>query len=324
MKGKNVTAVAAAIGMLVLILDGKTALTGAAEGIELCIKSVIPSLFPFLILSGLLTAALNGTSLGFLRPLCRMTGIPEGGESLLMVSFLGGYPLGAQSTAQLYRQGQITRQTARRLLMFCSNAGPAFVFGIVGPQFDSPLEAWGLYAIVILSSLAVGILLPSRQAEPVKPAHSSVNITQAVSRAVSVMGRIFAWVVLFRILTAFLDRWVLWLLPDGWVSFLSGILELTVGCCNLNSITDESLRFLAAAVLLNFGGICVWLQTASVVEDLGTGSYIKGKLLQALISGILAWVAVRRDLWGMVLLVLVAVLCREAKKRSSNSAAVGV
>ena len=41
----------AAIVMLILILDGRCALYGAAEGLELCIRTVIPSLFPFFFFS---------------------------------------------------------------------------------------------------------------------------------------------------------------------------------------------------------------------------------------------------------------------------------
>ena len=72
---------AAAAGMLVFILDSKTALSGANEGVQLCIRTVIPSLFPFFVLSALMTGALMGTSLRGLRPLCRLMKMPVGAES---------------------------------------------------------------------------------------------------------------------------------------------------------------------------------------------------------------------------------------------------
>ena len=43
---KILTGSLAALGILVLILDGKTAILGAGDAIELCLASVIPSLFP--------------------------------------------------------------------------------------------------------------------------------------------------------------------------------------------------------------------------------------------------------------------------------------
>ena len=78
-------------GMLALILDGQTALLGAAEGLELCIRVVIPSLFPFLFLSTLLTGALWGNGSKFLVPAGRLMGIPAGAESLLIAGFLGPF-----------------------------------------------------------------------------------------------------------------------------------------------------------------------------------------------------------------------------------------
>ncbi len=321
MKKKIITAVATATGMLLLILDGRTAMTGAAAGIELCIRSVIPSLFPFLVLSCLLTAALSDSGPGLFRPLCRLTGIPE---SILPVSFLGGYPVGAQSVTQLYAQGQLSREAARRLLMFCSNPGPAFLFGIVGPQFSAKAAPWMLYGIVILSAIFVAVLVPHPPSEIKRIPGKNLTLTDALTGSISVMGRICGWVVLFRILTGFLDRWILWLMPDGLSTLVTGLLELTAGCCELSSIPDEKLRFVAAAVLLSFGGLCVWLQTASVTADLGTGTYLIGKLLQCLISGLLAWLAVCGKIWIFALLLPAVMGIRILKKRDSNSSTVGV
>ena len=92
-------AIASALGMLVLILDAKTALSGAAAGVELCIRTVIPSLFPFFFLSVMLTATLVGRALPPLRWLGRLLRLPEGAECIYITGLLGGYPVGAQNIA---------------------------------------------------------------------------------------------------------------------------------------------------------------------------------------------------------------------------------
>ena len=84
-------AIASALGMLVLILDAKTALSGAAAGVELCIRTVIPSLFPFFFLSVMLTATLVGRALPPLRWLGRLLRLPEGAECIYITGLLGGY-----------------------------------------------------------------------------------------------------------------------------------------------------------------------------------------------------------------------------------------
>ncbi len=97
MKRRNFwTGICVSLGMLALILDGRTAIEGARQGIELCLRTVIPSLFPFFVLSILLTSSLLGSSLIVLRPLGRLFGMPEGAESLLIPAFLGGYPVGRE------------------------------------------------------------------------------------------------------------------------------------------------------------------------------------------------------------------------------------
>ena len=41
--------ISAAVGLLVLIFDSSLAIQGAREGVELCLRTVIPSLFPFFV-----------------------------------------------------------------------------------------------------------------------------------------------------------------------------------------------------------------------------------------------------------------------------------
>ena len=62
MKRRILTCVAAALTMLILILDVKTALAGAAEGVQLCIQVVLPSLLPLFFLSIFLTDAISNIS----------------------------------------------------------------------------------------------------------------------------------------------------------------------------------------------------------------------------------------------------------------------
>ena len=288
-KRKPYTGIWAAAGMLLLILDARTGFQGAAEGIRLCISSVIPSLFPFFVLSMVLTGAIAGSTWRGLRPLGRLCGLPKGAESLLVVGLMGGYPVGAQSIAQAYRAGSLNEQDARRMLGFCSNAGPAFVFGILGSMFSTPWAAWLLWIIHILSAIAVGIILPGRSSRTaVPPAGQTLSLPEAVERSLKIMAGVCGWVVLFRMILAILNRWMLWMLPQNAQIAAAGLLELTNGCFRLPSIEEQGLRFLLASGFLACGGICVTMQTLSVTGALGLGQYIPGKLLQTGISVLLA------------------------------------
>ena len=98
--------------MLIIILDTKTAMSGAIEGIQLCIWTVLPSLFPFFILSGIINSNLLGISIRPLRPLTKLCKIPKGGESLLLLGYFAGYPVGAQLITQEYYNGKLSAETA--------------------------------------------------------------------------------------------------------------------------------------------------------------------------------------------------------------------
>lgn len=290
-KRSPVTGILAAVAMAALIIDPRTSLLGAGAGVELCIQTVIPSLFPFFILSVLLTESLAETKSRVLGILGKWCGIPVGAESMLLVGFLGGYPVGAQCICQAYGSGRLDRSDARRMLGFCSNAGPAFLFGMVASLFQSRSAPFVLWGIHILSALLVGFLLPGKhKSVAVISSKKQISLGQAMEQSVRAMACVCGWVVLFRVVISFLDRWFLWFLNKEWSVLLSGILELANGCVNLSMMDCEGMRFMLAAFFLGFGGICVGMQTVSVTTraGLGTGLYFPGKILQGAISTVLA------------------------------------
>lgn len=318
---RRVLGLAAMAAMMILILDSRVALEGARNGLDLCLQTVIPSLFPFLMLSGLLLDGFSGTSLPLLQPVANACAIPPGMESILIPAFLGGYPVGAQSVAQAWRDGRIERKDARRLLAFCNNVGPSFLFGIVGTMFTKRYLVWLLWGIQIGSALAWGYLTAGeRSTSAASLPERSGSIPLALTNALKAMGSICGWVILFWVLIAFLQRWFLWLLPEPVQILLIGFLELSNGCCLLGAIGNENLRFLICSGMLSFGGFCVILQTASVAGELGIGSYLKGKLAQ-LVFALMVSAGFAYEIWW--LFPLLAVLIWFAKKAVAIHATLG-
>lgn len=283
------TPIAASICMLVLILDSPTTLSGAKSGIELCLQSVIPSLFPFFVLSILITSSISSFPLPFLRPLATFTGIPYGSEPILLTGLLGGYPVGAQSVRIAHKAGVLTDEEAARMVVFCNNAGPAFIFGITASIFPSSGFAWLLWIIQLLSALLTGLLLPGKtDRNVILPPSAQPSLTQALTSALRIMATVCGWVVLFRVLLAFLQRWFFWMFPAWAQTLLTGLLELANGCLSLVTLEHIGLRFLMCAGFLSFGGLCVWLQTLSVAGPIHMRLYLPKKLLQSAIAIMLA------------------------------------
>ena len=115
MKQHYVTGSLTALALLMLILDAKTGLHGASEGVDLCVYTVIPALFPFFVVSMMLTASLGNMDSQLLCWLADLLNIPQAAAPILIPAFLGGYPVGAKSVADQYRNGIIEKQEAERL-----------------------------------------------------------------------------------------------------------------------------------------------------------------------------------------------------------------
>ena len=321
----------ALILMLILILHSNDAADGAYEGIRLCVRTVIPSLFPFLVISAWISPMLTQFSIPGLRKLAALLGIPNGYEGLLLLGLIGGYPVGAQTVTEYYRSGYLRKNTAQRLLGFCSNAGPSFIFGITGILFSSPLLPWLLWAVHILSACLTALLLPRTHTDPpVAPqTQKDRTFSHALTQAVKVIASICGWIVVCKAAMRLLEQTIPQ--PNIW-RCINGFIELSAGCCSLTDIPAQDMRFILASVYLAFGGVCVMLQTASVTQHLGMGFYPIGKLMQTAISLILS-VLVSRCVFpaptigdkaaaGLILicLVLLFLLYMRAKNKCGNFA----
>lgn len=275
--------------MVLLIVDSQLMIQSAAEGIRICLTTVIPSLFPLFVLSLFATNNLPGEQLRILRPIMRLCNIPEGGEHVLLLGLIGGYPVGAMTVSEAYERKMIVKGTAQRLLGFCNNAGPAFIFGIVGPLFTNASVCWILWGIHLLSAIITGILLPGRTYVPaIKYTSKPVGLATTLERSIRSLAVVCGWVVMFRILIKLFHDKIGWRLPELANTVIAGIMELSNGCIALKTEPKEAIAFILASGMLSFGGVCVFLQTVSVVNGLGTGLYIPGKIIQASLSVMLS------------------------------------
>lgn len=327
MKPKTLWAgLGACLGMLILILDGKTALAGAQNGVQLCLITVIPSLFPFFVLSILLNSTLSGFQLPFLGKIGQLCGIPTGAEPLLISGFLGGYPVGAQGIAEAYKEGQLSRQTAQRMLAFCNNAGPAFLFGMVASFFPESWMVWSLWAIHISGALFTAMILTASATDDCTlSVKSAMSANQIMGSSLSAIGTVCGWIIVFRVVVEFLQRWILFLLPVPFQVAVTGMLELSNGCCFLPLIENMDMRFVLCSGMLAFGGLCVTMQTISVSNGLSIQHYLLGKFIQTSFS-ITAALAVVSDMtvFFFAAVLLLVLILRKDRKSSSIPHAAGV
>ena len=277
------------ITLLLLITDAPTASNGAFAGIELCMKVLIPSLFPFFLTITYTNELITGHTFPGLRFLGRILKLPSGGESILFLGFLGGYPVGAKLISDQYRNKQISKRAAQILLGYCSNAGPAFIFGITGLLFANKWAPVFLWLTHMISAVITGYMLPKPNADRISVSKTGkMSLSGAMQSSIQTCAAVCGWVITFKIMESYLSKWLSNHTSPMLMYILQGLLELSNGCIALQTLTSEALRYILVSGFLAFGGICVLLQTASVTQELGIGLYIPGKIIQTGISLIIS------------------------------------
>ena len=277
------------------------------SGLTLCLTRAIPSLFPFFVVSALtVRSGLADALAHLLAPLMRLYRLPGAGVSALLLSFLGGYPSGAQTVSELLDSESITLDDAQRLIVFCNNTGPAFLIGFCGQGvFHSLSVGLYLYIIHVLSACLCGLFVRGKSSASAAPVtHSmppfSACLTTAVLQAGRTMLSVCSFVLTFSVLIALLTPLPLWhflvqrltaLLPLSAVTvqaLLSGFLELTTGLSSLSASPDSlPIRLLLCSILCAFGGVSVLFQSAAAAPRLPFPRILLGKTLHAVLAAIL-------------------------------------
>ena len=285
----------------VLFLAESTSIRAATtESLALCAASVIPALFPFLVVSSLLLSCGLGEwaavhLAGFMTPLFRLPGCAA---SALLLGLVGGYPVGVRTAAQLYRQGSLTKNEASRLLTFCNNASPVFLISVLGQGvFGSFSAGLWLWLVHLASALLTGLLFRRTEARDptvprvgeVRAVHLPSAFVRAVTESTSAMISICGFVTLFYVLSRPLAA-------------LGGSVGAALtGGAELFSLTPllkaDGVGFVLASACTAWGGVSLHCQSAAVLEGSGLSPRwsLVGKAVQGLFAAALAALV-----WGRI------------------------
>ena len=156
-----------------------------SEGIVLAVTSVVPSSFPFMIISDFYTHYGHPEDLGRIgKAVSRIFGVPLSGLGALICGNVGGFPIGAKMTAELYEGGGIDKRNAERLLPLSSNPSCAFIIGAVGLGMYTSFRI----GLVLLASLYLSCVFCAVLTKPTRGniEFNGINIKQSYSFVTSV------------------------------------------------------------------------------------------------------------------------------------------
>lgn len=229
------------------LLNPAAAADGFSQGLTLCLRTLLPALFPFFV-TCTLVAGNCGRRSGF--------------GTALLLSWLGGYAVCAGLVHDLSVRRNLAPKKAQLLLLLGCCSGPGFVIGSVGGQMLGSVGlGFLLYAAQLIANfVCILVLMPliarfsadfpdqAVSGASISPVSLSSAITSAVNSCLSVCGS----VIFFRMVYALLLESPCLLFNRQ--AMASAFLEISAGCADFAQLGSP----------VALPGICVCLSILSV------------------------------------------------------------
>ncbi len=227
-----------------MLLHPGDTMAAASAACRLFVTSVLPGLFPYMVLSLMLTSRCGG----------RMpTGV------FLLLGWGGGSPTGAR----LLPMVRGSRKQRVRLAVSCATMSPMFLLGTIGAWLQSSLAGAVVLGSVLISGAVTGALAGActrgAEAQAAEFNVSPLSFGAAVEQAARTMLIVCGTMVMLRVLSGIIP------LPGP---FFTGIMEVTTG---VEAVAQApwplAWRTAIIAGLTSFGGMASIMQNRAAYGE---------------------------------------------------------
>ena len=275
-----------------IILNAEVVRSSIINGIRLSALSIIPSLFPFFIMSDFLSANYQDNGGAFSKFICNALGISRISIGSIVIGFVCGFPLGVKNASELYLNKRISKEECERLCMISNNPSFAFVVSGVGAAlFGSIAFGLLLYFSVVLSAAFIATFTkPNKQKNqnianiPRQKFELSLSIKSAAISSIYISS----YIIFFSAVLGL----VFHLCKIEWLNIIfASVLEIgnATAIISRSKIIPVILRPALAAFSLGFSGISVFMQSASYLPpEISKRKLLGYKLIQGALSAFLA------------------------------------
>lgn len=289
-----------AVGLTaVILLFPADCLSLALSGLNLWFGKMIPTLFPFMVLSGIMIRMnLTGAFVRMLNPvLGRIFKVNPSCIYGIVIGFLCGFPMGAHVAAQLCEQKQISAGEASFLLAFCNNIGPVYFLSFVLPTlFSGNISPgiklcllMGMYGLPLLYGLFLRYTMYRNIIDPDGHKYYSgqrtISLAKALDESVfnslTSIARLGGYMIFFNLLFILPDLTsrILHLGSQASRTFVGSagcLLEITGG---IGLLGNQAPAFVLC--VLPFGGLSCIAQTYSMIKNtsLSVTEYVMHKMI---------------------------------------------
>lgn len=299
------------IVIILFAINPQENMSACLSGIKTWALYVLPALFPFFVLTRLLS------SLGIVEKIGNklsgvtrfLFGTPGVSAYVYLMSILSGYPVGAKLTADLYEQGAISQQEAIKITTFTSTSGPLFIIGTVSAGMFANVKL-GIVILIshLLGAIANGILFRryggisvSSMAVQAPKNILEESMWSSIKSILVIGGYVSVFFVLIQMLNTYKILTPINIVLGGILSLVGissqtatgitdGFFEVTRGCLTLSQL---SIPLPVVAIILtfiiSFGGLCIHMQAMTFLKkfNMKMSFYFLMKITQAILSALI-------------------------------------
>ncbi len=281
-------------GVLVLLYPKETAVS-AVNSINVCLSTIIPSMFAFMVISTYIQS--SGLYRLIFRPVMwlmrRIVKADDSVISVFLLSLFGGYPIGVKLLKEMIAQNNNyheIRQTCTNAASFCYCISPTFAIIMLGSGvFGSTTAGTVIYISNIIACIitaAVVSRIHHLGTAETKSKITHTGITDAVNSASHALFTVCTVILAFNTLLACVNA-VFAQLGYEIPQIVRGILEIS----NLTGISEPDITLIPfVSAISSMGGLCVLLQCASIVNGaFPLGKFMFSRLICSALSAIISW-----------------------------------
>ena len=286
---KNTIVICMTICFLILLFTNPdVSKQSIINSFNLWINKIVPSLFPMIIINDILI------NYNFSKIICfifyklfnKIFKLSYNGTYLFIMSMFTGTPSNAILMNDLHKKGMISNEECNKLIYVLYFSNPLFLYNMLSLIFNKYIVI-KLIIIHYLSNFII-LFIKSNKCNVKcnnKTIYQSIPlnklITHSISKAINSMITILGIISFYMLITNYLKNNLL----------LAGILEITTGL-NMITYTHTKYKLLLSIIFINFGGLSIFSQIKSILEDTHINfiNYFKGRFLQIIISIVISFI----------------------------------
>ena len=288
--------------LIEIILNRNLIFDTVGFSLNIWITSIIPSLFPFFVISDILNSynVINYIPKIIKNIFKRLFNITDNGLFIFFISMLSGFPSNARNIKNLYKEKKITKEEAEHLLFFTHFSNPMFILGTLVTIFLNN-KSLGLLILIshYLPNFIIGFLIKKYNNPKDNYIINSNNnhnnfgiiFTKSIKSSIDSLLLILGTLTVFLIISTVIIN--LLSLNTTNSLLIKSILELTSGLKELSTINfNNSTLVILSSCILSFGGLSVHMQVINELTDIDISykNFFIGRIFQTILSLIISYI----------------------------------